>query len=243
MAYYNPSTGRFLSRDPRGELGFQVMQRAGAGTQGGTSDAAASPSGGRVFDRQGVAAISSRELDGKIFERSKVELPDEDPNSYSFVQNDPVQKIDRLGLAPGQWPDEPPIDWDDSGPSYTYGDIRQWPKCCEVCKRQIMPDDHDSWRDWLRLKHYFIRCPPGKGGKTFSFPWGEDPHEDDHTVQCAPIYVNPCTKTCDEFTQCIEGMPWGDASVYSTLRFNCHDAYLRAKRVCGGTVISGGFAN
>jgi len=27
-AYYNPSTGRFLSRDPMGEPGFQLIQRA-----------------------------------------------------------------------------------------------------------------------------------------------------------------------------------------------------------------------
>jgi RHS repeat-associated protein len=54
--YYNPSTGRWLSRDPIGEPGFD------------------------------------------LFKKKKTKADTANPNLYSFVANDPVDKIDPIGL-------------------------------------------------------------------------------------------------------------------------------------------------
>lgn len=120
MAYYNPSTGRFLSRDPKGELGFEAMQRA-AGT--------VRPSAGRILQRGRGSVVAVRENQGKILNRSvlntssgegKQELAfdvwDEENarpevilrrnperirwllNLYVFCGNQPVNAVDPLGL-------------------------------------------------------------------------------------------------------------------------------------------------
>jgi hypothetical protein len=64
MGWYDPSIGRWLTRDPIGEPGFQVMQRAGRGIT--------SPSTARWINRDG--------------------------NLYTFVANNPVDRVDPLGL-------------------------------------------------------------------------------------------------------------------------------------------------
>ena len=74
FAYYNPSTGRFLSRDPIGEPGFQVLQ-AVQGT----------PLVGPMPVVQQSAKWINRDPKG-------------DANPYHFVYNNPNTYIDPLGL-------------------------------------------------------------------------------------------------------------------------------------------------
>lgn len=73
FAYYSPSTGRWLSRDPTGELGFQNFQ------------AASLPSG----------------IGNSVFQSSGRWIERDDrrgANGYTFVQNVPVIYFDVLGL-------------------------------------------------------------------------------------------------------------------------------------------------
>jgi len=102
FAYYNPQTGRFLSRDPVGELGFQVVQRASMGTL-------------RTFDRGdnavafGVSAKPSERIGAPVYRRfdRQAEIPSplmirEDWHVYAFVSQDPVSRMDYLGLG-SEW--------------------------------------------------------------------------------------------------------------------------------------------
>jgi len=90
MAMYNPQTGRFLSRDPRGELGFELMQRASG---------VANPNAGRVLNRQSIPR-AARVNQGRIFQRAEERLLNEDSNPYLFVANDSINRFDVLGLLP-----------------------------------------------------------------------------------------------------------------------------------------------
>jgi hypothetical protein len=79
-AYYCPSTGRWLSRDPIGEPGFENLRAAGA-----------FPKIGRVTSP--IPLTSSRWINRDPIVETK------EPNRYVFVQNSPVQKIDVRGLG------------------------------------------------------------------------------------------------------------------------------------------------
>lgn len=77
FAYYNPSTGRWLSRDPIGEPGFQALQMAKGNYQVGPVP---------------VAQQSSRWVSrDPIGEKGGLNL-------YGFVRNQPVSLFDVLGL-------------------------------------------------------------------------------------------------------------------------------------------------
>jgi len=78
-AYYCPSTGRWLSRDPIGEPGFQALQTASVSPGIGNS---VLQSSGRWVNRD-----SNQERGGL--------------NLYGFVYDDPIQKIDLFGLSTG----------------------------------------------------------------------------------------------------------------------------------------------
>ncbi len=72
LAFYDPSTGRWLSRDPIGEPGFQAIQRL------------------RVISQaSGVASTS-----GRWIHRDRAD----NENRYLFVGNNSVNHIDPLGL-------------------------------------------------------------------------------------------------------------------------------------------------
>lgn len=71
LAFYDPSTGRWLSRDPIGERGFQVLQRVKVASH--TSNSSVS---GRWINRDSES----------------------NENRYLFVGNNPVTQIDALGL-------------------------------------------------------------------------------------------------------------------------------------------------
>ena len=76
-AYYCPSTGRWLSRDPIGEPGFQALETTTIAPRIGNS---ASSQTGRWIQRDSTPVRS--------------EL-----NIYEFVGNNPIITIDRLGLC------------------------------------------------------------------------------------------------------------------------------------------------
>lgn len=78
FGYYDPSTGRFLSRDPIGEPGFQVLQRAQATSQAGPMP---------------IAQQSTRWITRDASE-SKGGL-----NLYGMAGNDVIDRYDSLGLC------------------------------------------------------------------------------------------------------------------------------------------------
>ena len=78
-AYYSPSTGRWLSRDPSGELGFETLRASGVVPRIGQVVSTASLPQSRLFVRDSIAAKN-------------------EPNRYAFVQNAPIGKIDIFGL-------------------------------------------------------------------------------------------------------------------------------------------------
>jgi hypothetical protein len=89
LAWYDPSTGRWLTRDPVGEPGFQALQRAVA-PPSAVSAPASQPS--RWVHRDPAGEVDSeRELAGR---------PD-DANLYAFVENKPTTEIDPFGLFLG----------------------------------------------------------------------------------------------------------------------------------------------
>jgi hypothetical protein len=77
QAYYNPQTGRWLSRDPAGEPGFEMLQRASTAPRTFVSAPQLPP--GRWLVRESLRGGPS-------------------DNPYHFVRNDAVGKIDYLGL-------------------------------------------------------------------------------------------------------------------------------------------------
>src|ERR1035437_164809 len=76
-AFYNPQTGRWLSRDPVGEPGFQLLQAANALPRVGR--AAPLPSG-RFINRDPFGEKGGRNL-------------------YGFVANNLLNRVDFLGLT------------------------------------------------------------------------------------------------------------------------------------------------
>jgi hypothetical protein len=93
FAYYNPSTGQWLSRDPIGEPGFQTPQMAQGTSQ--TRPVQAARQASRWVSRgpveeKGVEQIRrvKRNMNSK-----------ESSNLYLFVGNDPIQNCDDKGLS------------------------------------------------------------------------------------------------------------------------------------------------
>jgi len=80
QAYYKPQTGRWLSRDPVGEPGFQVLQAASGAPRAVPASADTALPAGRWFERD------SEVLSG--------------PSLYGFVFNSPLNVVDVLGLCP-----------------------------------------------------------------------------------------------------------------------------------------------
>jgi hypothetical protein len=78
-AYYSPSTGRWLSRDPIGEPGFEVLRASSTVPRPGQLVSTASLPPSRIFIRD--MAILGKES-----------------NRYMFVANNPENYFDLLGL-------------------------------------------------------------------------------------------------------------------------------------------------
>ena len=78
-AYYCPSTGRWLSRDPMGEPGFEHLRAAGVVPKIGQVVSPASLPPGRWINRDSVAS-------------------EKEPNRYTMVGNNTPNQFDILGL-------------------------------------------------------------------------------------------------------------------------------------------------
>jgi hypothetical protein len=78
-AYYNPQTGRWLSRDPMGEPGFEFLRAANAVPRVGQVASTASLPPSRWINRDPIAEKRGA-------------------NRYAFVANNPISTIDLLGL-------------------------------------------------------------------------------------------------------------------------------------------------
>ena len=89
-AYYCPSTGRWLSRDPIGEPGFQALQTASSPSGIGNS---VLQSPGRWVNRD---AINESGLN--LFDYPKYARASNNGLEYGFLQNNPIGLIDILGL-------------------------------------------------------------------------------------------------------------------------------------------------
>ena len=98
-AYYCPSTGRWLSRDPIGEPGFQALLVAGQTSIRSTPR----PSTDRWIIRDSTSAPAF--LRGSILGLSSKQMKQLKAESlmpaYEFVRNDPVNGLDLLGLVNG----------------------------------------------------------------------------------------------------------------------------------------------
>jgi len=79
-AYYSPSTGRWLSRDPMGEPGFEALRAA------------------NIVPRVGQVVSTASLPPGRFFERDTTATKKE-PNRYVFVANAPIGLVDRDGLS------------------------------------------------------------------------------------------------------------------------------------------------
>ena len=75
-AYYSPSTGRWLSRDPVGEPGFELLRTT-----------CFVPKAGQVF---GSASLPP----SRLLVRDEIR----EPNTYVFVANNPITAFDLFGL-------------------------------------------------------------------------------------------------------------------------------------------------
>ncbi len=80
FAFYCPATGRWLSRDPNGEPGFELLRASSIAPPVGQVASSASLPPGRFAVRDPIAT--------KI-----------DPNRYEFVRNEPLDLVDREGLS------------------------------------------------------------------------------------------------------------------------------------------------
>jgi hypothetical protein len=96
FAYYNPSTGRFLSRDPIGEPGFQALQMAQRASQVGPMLVAQQSSRWISRDATSMSADLDSDETGGTSYRSASTLGE--PNIYAFVLNDPENWVDPVGL-------------------------------------------------------------------------------------------------------------------------------------------------
>jgi hypothetical protein len=113
-AYYCPSTGRWLSRDPIGELGFENLRAASIGPRAGPVARSDSLPASRWIHRDLIAGPEKKMDVATAFLNSlgiKSQLsmgnikinPDANQNTvnlYVFVGNDPIAVVDSFGLFP-----------------------------------------------------------------------------------------------------------------------------------------------
>ena len=90
-AYYNPSTGRFLSRDPVAEPGFQLVEGAPSTSLLWSGPVAQQSS--RWINRD--ADFDGDEAGGMASGPAAISA---ELNKYGFVLNDPENRVDLLGL-------------------------------------------------------------------------------------------------------------------------------------------------
>ena len=178
-AYYSPSTGRWLSRDPVGEPGFEALRSASIVPGVGQVGASATLPASRIFVRDSVATKN-------------------DPNRYAFVNNMPADNFDELGLSVGTVSVLRFQPWVENGfPKYAREWIAnfQWspptggawsqPCNCKPCQQVVWtqsiawgPSDvHDDWgTDYAIQKNYYWDCSIAKAnGVMWDDPGTSDP--------------------------------------------------------------------
>jgi hypothetical protein len=87
LAWYDPSTQRWLTRDPIGELGFETLR-------------AATQTANQIVNVSAVPTSPSRWITRDSMKRKPVSFAEGEQNRYFFVNNRPTFFIDREGLAP-----------------------------------------------------------------------------------------------------------------------------------------------
>jgi hypothetical protein len=125
-AFYCPSTGRWLSRDPMGEQGFETLRTASAVPRIGQIVSSASMPSGRWINRDSVGE-----------EQGRASF-DSGPNPYDSVGNNPMNCLDPFGLAygnPVSGPNGPVGPSDPYDPGGPYGPVYNPtpPSCREAC--------------------------------------------------------------------------------------------------------------
>jgi len=110
-AYYTANTGRWLSRDPMGEPGFENIRAAKAMSRIGRVTSPVPLTSSRWINREPV--VTAKE-----------------PNRYVFVQNSPIQKSDIHGLGIANYPQYGNY----CGGGYCGGKVL---KKCEVCDYSV----------------------------------------------------------------------------------------------------------
>jgi hypothetical protein len=87
LAWYDPSTQRWLTRDPIGEPGFETLR-------------AATQTANQIANVSAVPTSPSRWITRDPMKRKPVSFAEGEQNRYFFVNNRPTFFIDREGLAP-----------------------------------------------------------------------------------------------------------------------------------------------
>jgi hypothetical protein len=205
-AYYRPSTGRWLSRDPIGEPGFQAI------TQPGFS---ASLPPGRWVQRDPI-------------------LETKEANRYAFVHNNSISYADYLGLVGTfsklNW--QPDVT--DSTFSHTRGWIvglswtppSSWAKSsCIPCQKVVWIQDwkdssdptwHQDWGDSDAGKYGDAWEPGGKSAATL---W-DNPHQSGPIVW---FFTSPYTMRAKSSAKCVAGEDAG--KIYKTVEWGYDWSY------------------
>jgi hypothetical protein len=101
-AYYCPSTGRWLSRDPIGELGFETLRAASVVVPVARPESQPA----RWVNRDPILELIS---EAKSKSAPKC-LPNQNiADLYVFVANDPIINLDNLGLFTSSCASAPPL--------------------------------------------------------------------------------------------------------------------------------------
>lgn len=178
LAYYNPSTGRFLSRDPIGEPGFQLLQR---------------PQGPSQIGPVPVAQLSSRWInrdpggeDTESEESAGALLRPGQQSPYLFLSNDPNNGIDALGLIKFEGcSDEETKKLQASFDDYCK-QARTWAFACCVLNSKVSGKLASLCADSSGLTIKCVHTDTGhcKGQCGWSIPFG-------HTIRICPLGLKP----------------------------------------------------
>ncbi len=213
FAYYNPSTGRFLSRDPIGEPGFQVLQAAQGNSQNGPVPVAQQSS--RWINRDSISeGETENNLLSAIFAKQNLRyiatLDPEDENldvlltaqnnlsfvvgntPYMVAENDLVNKTDLYGLI-----------------------------CNTVANRtkSILSSGINAGHEWIEYNGNSVGFWPNRGyvvlrpdpGQTVPFPinWQWDTvQKKSGTIKWGPAAGKSCAcATCGDMLASIDAAP------------------------------------
>ncbi|MDD4406252.1 MAG: RHS repeat-associated core domain-containing protein [Parabacteroides sp.] len=172
-------------------------------------------------------------------------------NLYGFVNNDPVNKWDKLGqlTPPSNYivfpPEPPPLDewkFDDipsfNLPSKAMPRIKKTSNCLQECgaviTRAIEPEPNPTkWEkihegiSMIYYPHVFLILADG----TRKTHGGTTNHVDHWTARAWPIYIRE-DASCEKFTECVKNN-WPPDSSYGWKWHNCQYAVDKTLKKCG----------